>query len=174
MTMPARKPEPHDPNRLVPFNFRIPEKLVEDLDQWVIEQNRVHVGPHLTRSDVIRGVLTWAVRTKPEWNEGHHVLVIVSHRGEVLQRKPVQNVSSATITFTDSATGIRREANFTESRVEGGQVVTVFTAVPLPSDLSADALNNFLASKLGSRATARPTRSRSGQGLSRGAIVHNR
>lgn len=151
--MPARKPEPHDPNRLVPFNFRIPEKLVEDLDKWVVEQNRVHVGPHLTRSDVIRGVLTWAVRTKPEWNEGHHVLVIVSHRGEVLQRKPVQHVSSATITFTDSATGLTREANFTETRVEGGQVVTVFTAVPLPSDASGDALNNYLASKL-----ARPLR----------------
>jgi hypothetical protein len=60
-------PVPEGPDDLVPFTFRIPRSLVGDLDAWVEELNRVKRWPKVTRSDLIRGLLAWCVRERPDW-----------------------------------------------------------------------------------------------------------
>ena len=58
---------PEGPDDLVPFTFRIPRRLVADLDRWVEELNRAQRWPKVTRSDLIRGLLSWAVVQRPDW-----------------------------------------------------------------------------------------------------------
>lgn len=146
MSMAARKPQQNDPGQLVPFTFRIPEGLVNDLDAWVSEQNVHRRGAPLTRSDVIRGVLAWASKNKPEWEEGQHVLLIIDHRGQTLLRKPVSSISSTEMTFSDGVTTAQRKATFVGTKIERGQVISVFQAVPLESDVSRDAFDNWVKS----------------------------
>lgn len=68
MSMAAKKqPVPQEEDQLVPFNFRIPKSLVDRLDVWVEEQNQGRSWPKLTRSALIRGVLDWAERERPDW-----------------------------------------------------------------------------------------------------------
>lgn len=63
---PSRKRTP-EPSQLIPFNFRIPAGLVDAFDEWLQERNRSKPLAHITRSDLIRGVLEWAARTRPDW-----------------------------------------------------------------------------------------------------------
>lgn len=53
----------------MPFTFRIPERLVDELDAWVEELNRVKRWPKVTRSDLIRGLLAWCVKERPDWEQ---------------------------------------------------------------------------------------------------------
>lgn len=144
MTMAARKHQHGAPDKLVPFTFRIPEGLVSDLDTWVSEQNARRHGAALTRSDVIRGVLAWASKNKPEWEEGRHVLVVVDRRNRVLVRQTVNSISGTEITFSDGSAVGDRIATFVETKVDGDQVISVFRAKPIPSDDSKDALDDFI------------------------------
>jgi hypothetical protein len=126
MTMAARKPvRDADPP---PLSVRLSAEAIKALDAWLAEQNRGRTTP-LTRTDLLRGVLTWAARTKPQWDEGQHVLIVVDEEGRTLLRQPTRHVTSAEITFEED--GRQRRATFAETKVEGGQVVTVFRAVPL-------------------------------------------
>jgi hypothetical protein len=61
------KPKTPAPPVLVPTQFRFPSDLLEQLDQWVVELNEGRGWPQLTRADVVRGVLQWAVQEKPDW-----------------------------------------------------------------------------------------------------------
>lgn len=100
MTMAVRKPEPADPNRLVPFTFRIPEGLVSALDEWLEEQNATRRGSSLTRSDLIRGVLTWASETKPAWEPGKFIVELRDKNGRVLVRTRTRESTGSEVVFT--------------------------------------------------------------------------
>ena len=60
-------PRADEADELVPFTFRIPRSLVKDLDAWVEEINAAKRWPKVTRSDLIRGLLAWAVAERPDW-----------------------------------------------------------------------------------------------------------
>lgn len=51
----------------VALNIRIPAELMAALDAWIGEENKLRSWPKLTRSDLVRGVLEWAARTRPNW-----------------------------------------------------------------------------------------------------------
>lgn len=99
MTMAVRKPEPADPNRLVPFTFRIPEGLVSALDEWLEEQNATRRGSSLTRSDLIRGVLTWASETKPAWEPGKFIIELRDATGRTIARRRVRESTGGEVIF---------------------------------------------------------------------------
>lgn len=143
--MAARKPEQSDPDRLVPFNFRIPEGLVTALDSWLDEQNKGRQSAPLNRSDLIRGVLAWASKTKPEWEEGQHVLVVVDGDGDVVLRQSVRRIAGSEIMFADDR-GNQRTAHFAETRIEGGQVVAIYVTatVDAASELEAPRVHHLI------------------------------
>jgi hypothetical protein len=47
--------------------FRFPRSLIQALDEYTTQLNEGRDWPHLTRADVVRGVLQWAVKTHPHW-----------------------------------------------------------------------------------------------------------
>lgn len=51
----------------VAFNLRLPREMLVALDKWQAELNSKRTFPQLTRSDLVRGVLEWATRTRPKW-----------------------------------------------------------------------------------------------------------
>lgn len=66
------KSEPKDPPspEFVKVQFRFPPELLSDLDAWVIEFNKDKKNwPAVTRSDLVRNVLQWAVRVRPNLEE---------------------------------------------------------------------------------------------------------
>lgn len=69
MTPKKKKPGP-EPSGLVQAQFRLPPSLLEALDAYTSKLNKGREWPKLTRADVVRGVLTWVVRTEPDWEKG--------------------------------------------------------------------------------------------------------
>jgi hypothetical protein len=65
--MPAKPPTGEDQNELVPLNFRAPRWLAEELDRWVEQMNQHRRWPKMTRPNLMRGVLQWAIETRPDW-----------------------------------------------------------------------------------------------------------
>lgn len=65
-----KKVEDPDPNELVPMNFRAPRWLARALEEWVTEMNQAPRWPKMSRPDLIRGLLEWALNTRPEWEKG--------------------------------------------------------------------------------------------------------
>lgn len=64
---PAKKPpEPET----VQLNLRVPPDLIQAIDAWVFEENQAVTWPKMTRSDLIRGVMEWAARARPDWKGG--------------------------------------------------------------------------------------------------------
>lgn len=66
----ATVPKPKTPAAdagLVQTNLRLPPTLLEQLDVWVEELNQTRTWPRVTRSDLIRGVLIWAAKERPDW-----------------------------------------------------------------------------------------------------------
>lgn len=61
------KPKP-PPSRegLTQVQFRMPDELMARLDAYVESLNEGRVNK-LNRSDVVRGVVDWVVRTRPDW-----------------------------------------------------------------------------------------------------------
>lgn len=51
----------------VQINLRVPPELLEELDQWLEDINKTRRYPKLTRTDVIRSLLDWGVKERPEW-----------------------------------------------------------------------------------------------------------
>jgi hypothetical protein len=111
---------------VIPFTFRIYSELIEQLDTWVAEQNVGRAKP-LTRSDVIRGVLQWAVRTKPRWEEGPLVIVVQDTSGAVLHRDGGPEKAEPTYTFQDAA-GRWRSATLVGVTRDGHQLVATYLA----------------------------------------------
>jgi hypothetical protein len=68
--MATNKRPTQDPDELIPMNFRAPRWLSEALDEWTGEMNETSRWPKMKRPDLIRGVLEWAVKTKPDWEKG--------------------------------------------------------------------------------------------------------
>jgi hypothetical protein len=64
--VPKPKASPAEPT-LVQTNLRLPPALIEHLDSWVEELNQGRSWPKMTRSDLIRGVLAWAAKERPDW-----------------------------------------------------------------------------------------------------------
>lgn len=64
-TTTAPKPEPKP--GLVPAQFRFPPELLTELDRWTEDMNAERTWPKLTRTDLVRGVLAWAAKTRPKW-----------------------------------------------------------------------------------------------------------
>jgi hypothetical protein len=56
-----------DPYEWIPLNFKAPRWLVDALEKWVVEMNAKPRGTPIGRADLIRGVLAWAVKAKPDW-----------------------------------------------------------------------------------------------------------
>jgi hypothetical protein len=46
--------------------FRPPESVIAAFDEWVDEMNKGRDWPQITRSDVLRNLMAWAARTKPD------------------------------------------------------------------------------------------------------------
>ena len=65
-TMAAKKLPPPDPDRLTPFNMRMPESLLSALDEWVDELNEGRSLGKISRSDLIRAALERACRERPD------------------------------------------------------------------------------------------------------------
>lgn len=65
MTMAARRQEPAKTN-LTPFTMRMPDDILAGLDEWVDELNRGRALGKVTRSDLIRLVLSRAIETRPD------------------------------------------------------------------------------------------------------------
>jgi hypothetical protein len=69
MSMAAVKPaSSSDPNELVPFNFRMPRGILDGLDAWVHELNSGRAIGKVTRSDLIRILLSKALEEHPDLN----------------------------------------------------------------------------------------------------------
>lgn len=54
---------------LTQVQFRMPQSLLDSLQAYTDELNGNRTWPRLTRSDVVRGVLEWAARTRPNWED---------------------------------------------------------------------------------------------------------
>lgn len=65
MTMAARRQEPAKTN-LTPFTMRMPDDILAGLDEWVDDLNRGRALGKVTRSDLIRLVLSRAIETRPD------------------------------------------------------------------------------------------------------------
>lgn len=65
--MAAKKATQPDPSELVPFNFRMPRGILDGLDAWVDELNEGRALGKVTRSDLIRLILSRAIEERPEW-----------------------------------------------------------------------------------------------------------
>lgn len=50
-----------------PFYMRLPQSVIDDLDAWVEELNKERGWPKLTRTDLIRNILSGALRERPDW-----------------------------------------------------------------------------------------------------------
>jgi len=68
--MPTAKRKRHAVPEATKIQFRFPEELIADLDTWTAELNEGKPWPPLTRSDLVRDVLLWAVRTRPNFKSG--------------------------------------------------------------------------------------------------------
>lgn len=71
MSMAAKKPSPRrqvapEPDKLTPFNMRMPEALLVALDAWVDELNEGRSLGKVNRSDLIRAVLEYGCRERPD------------------------------------------------------------------------------------------------------------
>lgn len=64
--MAAKKAAPADPSELVPFNFRMPRGILDGLDAWVDELNAGRALGKVTRSDLIRLILSRALDERPD------------------------------------------------------------------------------------------------------------
>jgi hypothetical protein len=53
--------------------FRFPRSLIQALDEYTAQLNEGRDWPHLTRTDVVRGILQWAVRARPKWEARRRV-----------------------------------------------------------------------------------------------------
>lgn len=69
--MATKKPskKPSEPET-VQLNLRVPSDLIQAIDAWVFEENQAVTWPKMTRSDLIRGVMEWAARERPDWKGG--------------------------------------------------------------------------------------------------------
>lgn len=65
MTMAARRQEPQKPT-LTPFTMRMPDDILEGLDVWVDELNAGRALGKVTRSDLIRLILSKAIAERPD------------------------------------------------------------------------------------------------------------
>jgi hypothetical protein len=68
--MATEKRSAEDQDELISMNFRAPRWLVDALDGWTAEMNETSRWPKMKRPDLVRGVLEWAVRTRPDWETG--------------------------------------------------------------------------------------------------------
>ncbi len=59
------KSEPQPTNIQVMFRFS--PALIETLDAYTAQLNEGRDWPHLTRADVVRGILQWVIKTRPNW-----------------------------------------------------------------------------------------------------------
>lgn len=66
MLMAARRQEPTKSN-LTPFTMRMPDEILQGLDAWVEELNEGRVLGKVTRSDLIRLILSRAIEERPAW-----------------------------------------------------------------------------------------------------------
>lgn len=66
VTKKAKRPGPV-PQGLVQVQFRFPRSLIEALDKYTEELNEGREWPILTRTDVVRGLIKWAAKHKPDW-----------------------------------------------------------------------------------------------------------
>lgn len=64
--MAVRRQEPTKHN-LVPFTMRMPEEILAGLDKWIDELNEGRALGKVTRSDLIRLILSRAIEERPEW-----------------------------------------------------------------------------------------------------------
>ncbi len=64
-----QKPPPGSPPAATAkeqFNVRLPPELRDGLDAWLAKLNEGRRVP-LKRSDMVRGILEWAVEHRPDW-----------------------------------------------------------------------------------------------------------
>lgn len=123
--MAARKlPRDGEPN---PLSVRLSAETLDGLDAWLEDMNRSRAAP-MNRTDLIRGVLAWAARNRPEWEEPRFVIELWKD-GKRLSRQGVQHPPGGVATFIfEDNTSI--SGHLTETRIDGEQVVMVYSAAP--------------------------------------------
>lgn len=97
---------------LTPFTFRIPSELVEEFDRWVAAQNKGR-KVKLTRSDVIRGVLQWAARNTPNWEERTARVVVEDAQGKVLREEEIATTGRSDFGAFGELCGVQDERGHT-------------------------------------------------------------
>lgn len=134
-----RGPSLDGPSHVTPLSIRVSTEVLRALDAWIVEENQKERPAPLNRTDLIRGLLAWAARTRPEWEEGHHVLVVHDEYGAVLLRKSVPRVEGGEFRFVDQQ-GVARVAYFKRVVSAPQQVITIFqtnpTAPPVPEPVA--------------------------------------
>lgn len=95
--MAARKlPRDGEPN---PISVRLSSEVLDGLDTWLTELNRGKVSP-LARTDLIRGVLAWAIKARPEWEEGKFLLELQDGNGNVIATRGVRTGPGSPVDFS--------------------------------------------------------------------------
>ena len=51
------------------MNFRAPKGLAKQLDAWVADLNKSRSWPKMTRPNLMRGVLEWAAKSRPDFEK---------------------------------------------------------------------------------------------------------
>lgn len=51
----------------VQVQVRMPQSLLDSLNDYVAKLNESRGYPKLSRTDVLLGVVDWVIRTKPNW-----------------------------------------------------------------------------------------------------------
>lgn len=67
---PKQSPKPPAPQGHTQTAFRLPNELLEQLDAIVEAANLAQPWPKMTRSDLVRLVLTKVIEERPDWLPG--------------------------------------------------------------------------------------------------------
>lgn len=89
----AKLPPEADEDELIPFNMRMPKRIVEALDSWVGDLNRGRRVGRVTRSDVVRVLLERGAALRPSLDEdgepGKALAVLHDQDGRESATKPI-------------------------------------------------------------------------------------
>ena len=61
-----KKGQPPAVTMPVQINVRVTPEFEREVDRWTAEHNYKH-GARMTRSGLIRDVIAWVIRTRPDW-----------------------------------------------------------------------------------------------------------
>lgn len=110
MSMAAAKLPPPDAGEdLIPFNMRMPRRIVEALDEWVEDLNRGRRVGKVTRSDVVRVLLERGAVLRPSLDEqgapGAPLAILHDEEGREVAVSPLEQSLANDTVLRDPRTG---------------------------------------------------------------------